>query len=706
MSDTLTPEELRELELLRKQQEPTEDAPLSPEEMQELARLRSEQDEPELEERPVRYNPKDNPHPARERHATDEMAQDATLQGMGRALTFNHLPYLQAAGEQALDSTMGALGLGPAAEDKKLRQQGFSVPQTSFGEKAEAFEARQGRLREQRPEAFGGGELTGDLALTALLNPATKKAASSLSALPGLGKLFQTAKPVTEAAKAAPGFWQGAEELLKQSAQGAAQGYATGFLNKPEGAEGLEARHGQAKMTAAVGGALPFAAEGLRQTWRGVKGLGERAGKALAGFTDAEARLYQNQPELVEHLRKLHNNKKEFHEFASREVADAQRALYDKTAPDRAIIEKAVAGENTPVRVNPADFKGTAAEADIQRIWAAQSGTKGLSTPTATPPLEHVEFSPLKPKFERAGKVAKASPLIPTMKLGPGLKQHLPADYAGYSMDDAPSMTMFELKRGWEKKPKTVPVMTPLKQVTQPDGPTQLLGTHFSPQGKQTIHVTRPTPEDISLTKRQALDLNRKLNDAANYRHVINTEETIAQQKVNQAGATRLQKGLEGVMDPESWVGPRSGKVFPSQRQRFVEAKERASEAAHWSDALKNNFHTNPASLFYESTAAGDVKLGALREVIDQARGNTRIQDLTTALGAALASERGSTGGGTLSKRMAAPFFAPMGRAALTSAHKLDSALAKPLDKFAEAAEDPRWRHLLLKQILSRGEEE
>jgi hypothetical protein len=155
---------------------------------------------------------------------------ESFVQGLGSKAAFGYGPELQAAGEAVTEF------LTPKPKDvQELEAQGFKVqgaPKPTFGERVKGFEAREERLAEEAPVAYGAGGLLGTVA-------GAVPAASGTMALAG--------KAIPAAAK------------LGTVGQAALTSGVQGALEKQEGDLGDRVQSGL--LSAAMGGGFAKGAE-------------------------------------------------------------------------------------------------------------------------------------------------------------------------------------------------------------------------------------------------------------------------------------------------------------------------------------------------------------------------------------------------------------------------------------------------------------
>lgn len=244
MATDLTPQELQELQ-----------------ELEELARL----------EKQFGGVPEDDTTTPSDITPTVGGPAQTALESFGETATFGYLPQLQAATEKGISSLSGLLGIGPAAEDIALKEQGFKLPEDpTYAQMRDENIARQELQAQENPEAAGGGRVAG-----AIVGAPLPGAAAGKLGLKGLQKLLSGAN-ITKAARA--GKIGGLGGTL---AQGALTGAALGAAYNPGDVQG-EVLDPEKELIGRLQGAVTGGAGGaIAGSAAGALGKSRRINKAL-----------------------------------------------------------------------------------------------------------------------------------------------------------------------------------------------------------------------------------------------------------------------------------------------------------------------------------------------------------------------------------------------------------------------------------------
>ena len=105
-------------------------------------------------------------------------AAQAALEGFGQTASMGYLPQLQAAAETGVDKLGEFFGVGPAAADAKLREQGFKLPERGYVQARDENIARQEAQAKEHPGASMAGKGAG-IAVTSMLPVGAAKGAAS-----------------------------------------------------------------------------------------------------------------------------------------------------------------------------------------------------------------------------------------------------------------------------------------------------------------------------------------------------------------------------------------------------------------------------------------------------------------------------------------------------------------------------------------------
>lgn len=164
--------------------------------------------------------------------AESEGAGQTALEGFGQTATMGYLPHIQAAAETGIDKLGELFGVGPAAEDAKLRAQGFKLPERGYVQARDENIARQDAQAKEHPLASMLGKGAG-IAATSMLPIGAAKGAASV----GGAFLRGGASGATQGALYNPGDTKGEVSPLQLEDRGK-NALIGGAIGAPLGAVG------------------------------------------------------------------------------------------------------------------------------------------------------------------------------------------------------------------------------------------------------------------------------------------------------------------------------------------------------------------------------------------------------------------------------------------------------------------------------------
>lgn len=356
----------------------------------------------------------------------------------------------------------------------------------------------------------------------------------------------------------------------------------------------------------------------------GVAGGGEILAKAipfaggkLMNLKKADAEAYAKNPKLAERTYARHQNDPE---GLNQELRDQMRGILrgegsifkQKSAPLLQKRGEMLVGKN--VEIDPSQFKGTAAEQELKRIWNAQGKT------IEVPLLERV-------------RSAQVEPMV--LETGPGKVQTIELPSAG--------------AKGFKNQIK-VPVQ---EQISETWAPQINLDDSFIPLGSQGIPA--PMPDSISITGAQAQRMKKILQDAAKYNEKQYALGLAPKNETDAIAGSALRKAIEGVSPGVENVNAQLGRHATMQ------------------EAAETLFGSNPSRILNNSESIGNTNVRALQKYFDENAG-TQFQDLADAFAAGKAVNNSDRMQGLFSRLV----MDPIGRMLLKNSGWASGVLQSP----------------------------
>jgi hypothetical protein len=465
-----------------------------------------------------------------------------------------------------------------------------------------------------------------------------------LGDLPVVGKGFEQAKkesPVSYAygnmqGAVGPGAAMGvataavaparmASSVPGRIAINAAQGAIEGGLRNP--------REGENRLTNAMTGGrdaalMGTALEGAAGATRVGGKLAQWLGGKLGGVTKPEAVAFKRSPETADDLaRKLREDPKGLSEEVQKRIGGGIEETFDRVSePALQKVGRAVVHKN--VRVRPDQFRGTAAEPEIQRSWDLRHPPRHAAYTEVTP--FEVQATPVRTRIMKAGPIQETRAAQPPVQMQPiETRMHFgePVEqtyFNGRNPYDPASVPVESVDRSIEKagglvtlKPRVPAVRnSPVGSRVVKDGPVATLEKGYL-RGQQNFIETAQTPmsETISLHGPQALRAKRAAQKAAAHKNALSPLGYDPASEADAAAAGRFKLGLEGAA-PD-----------------VIEANKTLEEAARYSGMAKARFSNNPAGILTDSESVGSVPTRQMRQFLDQ-HGNAGLEDMANSLAA------------------------------------------------------------------------
>lgn len=105
-------------------------------------------------------------------HQQVDRPLEAGFAGAKQGLLMGYAPQVEAGISRGIEKVGGLLGMGPEAEDEKLRAQGFKVPERSYISERDRIADEYRGLEESNPKSYMAGNLGGALATVPLMGGA------------------------------------------------------------------------------------------------------------------------------------------------------------------------------------------------------------------------------------------------------------------------------------------------------------------------------------------------------------------------------------------------------------------------------------------------------------------------------------------------------------------------------------------------------
>ncbi len=470
---------------------------------------------------------------------------------------------------------------------------------------------------------------------------------------------------------------------------------ASGVVGGVEGAihtpQKGETRLGNTAKGAVKGAAIAAGAEGLagflQATGIGSKWFGRKTG----GLDPEEATAYMKNPQEAEAMANMNRTNPDT--LSKRMRAKLSKSLEDlfKNVSEPELAKITEGGVGKSVRVNPADFEGTAAADEIQRAHSTQGKTTDVDVPVYE--VNRPQMTPVEPKISY-GKSTDPSfkqdaPWTNDQSFYPPKLDNVnPGTFANESKFNNMQDMGKELTQRVERRipadleranagginpyaePMTAEVSTVERSINKA-GPVQTLDEVLTPAGSQKVGVPAPMPETLELTHPQALRAKRDAQNASD--HVPGINPTVADtelSKKNAAAAASLGKGLVNSADANIAGMPPGVREAYEAKHGVGRAMEATSENAALASKANELFSSNPSRILQSSDTIGSTPVRAVQKALDTKTGSNFVE-AADAFGAGnkLTAPHAGNLGRAITQQLA--------RGTLRGASKLQSAASK-----------------------------